>query len=74
MKSNSILTTLRQLAKTLWHRFLNRVKVDTEPHIWKTRSHGSACWHAYDPLTGDQADFGSEDDVRIWIEERYYAH
>jgi hypothetical protein len=58
----------------LWHRFAELFAVDTEPHIWKTRSHGHILWHTYDPDTGESADFASEDEVRIWIENRYYAH
>lgn len=64
-------------AKTLgqlWHRFAEKIAVDTEPHVWKTRDHGHTAWHAYDPNTGNSADFASEGEVRVWLEERYYAH
>jgi len=57
-----------------WHRFAETIAVDTEPHVWKTMSHGHARWHTYDPNTGSATDFASEDEVRIWLEERYYSH
>jgi len=57
-----------------WHRFTELFAIDTEPHVWKTRHHGHILWHTYDPDTGDSADFASENEVRIWLEERYSVH
>ncbi|WP_335078288.1 hypothetical protein [Nostoc sp.] len=42
--------------------------------VWQEsdrRGHIS-CWHAYDPITGRSACFGSEEEMRIWIDKCYY--
>jgi len=42
-----------------------------ELRVWQTRHRDRGYWHAYDPLTGQAACFGSEAEMRIWIEQRY---
>jgi hypothetical protein len=42
-----------------------------EPEIWQTLGRdGTLWWHVYDPMTGRTADLESEEEVRIWLEER----
>jgi hypothetical protein len=67
-------TSVGKALGQLWHRCTEAIAVDTEPHVWKTRDHGHIFWHAYDPNTGSLSDFTSENEVRVWLEERYYAH
>ena len=67
-------TSIRETFHNAWHRFTELFAIDTEPHVWKTRNHGHNLWHTYDPNTGSSADFASENEVRIWLEERYYDH
>jgi hypothetical protein len=46
----------------------------SELQVWQKRDrHGYTCWYAYDPMTATHTCFGSEDDMRVWIEQRYYA-
>lgn len=43
-----------------------------EPRVWKTGDRtGQVLWHAYDPLTNKYAAFDSENEIRVWLEERY---
>ncbi len=41
--------------------------------IWQScdRS-GTTWWHVYDPITGKHSSVASEEELRIWIEKRYY--
>lgn len=44
-----------------------------EPKIWLSKNcYGGIQWNAYDPITGRQASLMSEDEVRTWLEQRYY--
>ena len=45
----------------------------TEPQIKQKRDrYGNAYWHVYDFSTNKSHAFGSEQDVRAWIEEQYH--
>ncbi|MBD1805898.1 hypothetical protein H6F98_10600 [Microcoleus sp. FACHB-SPT15] len=45
-----------------------------EPRIGTVKdSFGKTVWCVYDPITGQSARLASETEVRIWLEERYYA-
>jgi hypothetical protein len=61
-----------------FQRFLQHVvKVITttpELQVWQTHDRkGHISWHAYEPKTGRSACFGSEEEIRVWIEMRYYV-
>ncbi len=44
-----------------------------EPKIWQTLTqNGEMIWNVYDPKTRKTEQFMNEEDVRIWIEQRYY--
>jgi|GEM_PF-1014197 len=44
-----------------------------EPRIvTKTDREGNSCYEVYDPIDRRHYTFGSEHDVRVWLEERYY--
>lgn len=38
----------------------------------KSDRFGNTWWNAYDPATGESVSFGSETEMLIWIEQRYY--
>ncbi|MBD2459507.1 hypothetical protein H6G89_00480 [Oscillatoria sp. FACHB-1407] len=45
----------------------------SEPHVWQERDrHGNLTWRIYEPSTNRSATFASEEEVRIWLEKRYY--
>jgi hypothetical protein len=60
--------TLQQFgAKTM--RFFTG---QTEPRIWQRTRSGNAIWFAHDPITNSTRSFISEQDVRTWLDNRYY--
>ena len=42
-----------------------------QPKIRETVGSGHKTWQVYDPATHQKATFHSEDDVRVWLENRY---
>lgn len=45
-----------------------------EPHVkQKCDRWGNCYWQIYDPLTGFESCFSSEQEVREWLERRYYG-
>lgn len=45
-----------------------------EPRIERKRDrHGNSYWQVYDFTTNKSYRFGSDGDVRAWIEERYHS-
>lgn len=44
-----------------------------ELKIWQTRDwQGQIWWHAFDPKTGHSTYVATEDEMRVWLEKRYY--
>ena len=61
------------LLKKVWQDFFKFIVTSSELQVWQTsNSHGHSSWRAYDPTTGSSACFGSEEDMRAWIEQLYY--
>ncbi|MBW4636124.1 MAG: hypothetical protein KME30_30870 [Iphinoe sp. HA4291-MV1] len=60
--------------KKIWQHFVIWLFSSSDLQVWQeSDSRGRIfCWHAYDPLTGRSACFGSEEEMRIWIEQCYY--
>lgn len=56
-------------------RFLvNQLVRRNEPKIHQTiNRQGTASWKVYDPITEQTSYFDSEQNVRQWIENRYYS-
>lgn len=66
-------SALVQTWKQRWQSFLDAIAGYAEPHVWQeSNQRGEMLWRAYDPVS-DRHFAGSEDDMRRWIEERYYA-
>jgi hypothetical protein len=60
------------LVKARLRDFGQKLTSTPELQVWSTCSkNGLVSWHAYDPITGCSSSFGSEDDMRIWIEQNY---
>lgn len=46
----------------------------TEPQIKQKCDRGGNCyWQIYDPVSGFNSCFGSEQEVREWLERRYHS-
>lgn len=70
---NSEMLGTSSLLETVGQWLSNTLISSSEPRVWQTRDRaGQATWHVYDPTTGHHEDFGSETEVRIWLERRYY--
>ncbi|MEN9226505.1 MAG: hypothetical protein Q6L60_12395 [Thermostichus sp. HHBFW_bins_43] len=59
--------------KHTWQALTNFWVGSDEVQVWQSRDRaGHVLWHAYDPKTNTSATICSEDELRCWIEERYY--
>jgi len=66
---SSVQAALSMLAQTM----VAALAKNSEPRIWQSRDrNGSVAWHLYDPLTNQHARFYSEQEIRIWLEQRYH--
>jgi hypothetical protein len=61
---------MRQLGETILHWMTD----SSEPRIWVHRDrHGTELWEIYDPRSQRRAILLSEEDVREWLDNRYYS-
>lgn len=60
---------LQQLWQSLTHALAN-----DEPRVWQrmNRQGQITSWHIYDPRSGYTVQLGSEMEVRLWLEHRFY--
>ncbi|NJR58283.1 MAG: hypothetical protein HC769_05125 [Cyanobacteria bacterium CRU_2_1] len=57
----------------LWQSLLNGFLGNSEPKIYQKRDrYGDVYFRVYDPMTGTSSSFKSEQEVRIWLDQRYY--
>jgi hypothetical protein len=65
--------TLGQSLKRAWQKLLAWItNPGDEPHIWTSHNrHGDLRWHGYDPLTGHRLYAATENEVLVWLENRY---
>ncbi len=65
--------TLAQFTK-LWQRLSKLMTPNHDPVIQQRidRHSRTVLWHVYDPLSGQSMSFGSELEVRLWLEHRHY--
>jgi hypothetical protein len=61
-------TALTYLGDTIM-RFLTS---NNELRIWQRTRNGRSTWFAYDPVTDRKRQFYSEQEVRLWLDNRYY--
>ena len=65
----SIVPILRKIVQRLIETFIG----SNDLQIGQTYDRfGNKWWHVYDPVTGRHASVDSEEQLRAWIEERYY--
>jgi len=67
---NSYLNMVGRVWQFVSHLIFN----PDEPTVWHKvdRQGRIISWHVYDPSTGHSICFGSEMEVRLWLEHRYY--
>lgn len=61
------------LLNRFWQHLVTTLVKGQEPRIWQTTNrYGNIQWHGYDPVTGYSVCRDSEEEMRIWFEQRYY--
>ncbi len=64
---------LFSLFNKIWQYILIAQAEAQQPKIWQRRDRlGQIWWYGYDPVTDRSICRDSEDEIRIWLEERYY--
>ena len=65
---------IKSQLQTVWYSLVAAMTTSSQLQVWQTRlANGDCSWHAYDPMTGRSACFGSETEMRVWIETQYYT-
>jgi hypothetical protein len=65
---------IKSTLQKVWHSLITVMTTSPQLQVWQTHlANGDCSWHAYDPMTGRSACFGSEADMRVWIETQYYT-
>jgi hypothetical protein len=73
MKIRHLFLALKSTLDSVYQKLILLLTSSPELQVWSTRNrNGDVSWHAYDPITRRSACFGSEDDMRVWIEKRLY--
>ena len=58
----------------LWERLLTLFSGRKEPKIWRKRDRaGNWYFRVFDPITGATSAVESEQELRVWLEKRYYV-
>ncbi len=57
----------------LWQRCCQVLAANQEPRVWQemNRQGTVIAWHVYDPISGHRSCFGTELEVRLWLEQQY---
>ena len=63
---------LRPALHHLGHALLAWLAPGNGPRLRQHWQNGTAHWTAYDPVTNQTQRFSSQDDLRSWLERRYY--
>jgi hypothetical protein len=63
---------LKQLLTTLGDNTMKFLTGSNELRIWQRNQNGQSVWFAHDPVTNRTRSFASEQDVRHWLDRRYY--
>lgn len=66
--------SLVQQLSHAWSQMLAHLSPSSEPHVWATQdATGRTLWNAYDPITGRSLRQVSDEEMRIWLEERHHG-
>lgn len=69
-RSSRWLSSLKAIATSVVKTF---TQDSNAPRIWFSVSEsGQKIWHVYDPITNNHGLYETEQDVRVWLEHRYY--
>jgi hypothetical protein len=63
---------LGRAIKAIGDKIATFLTTGNELHVWTNQQHGHVIWHVYDPMTEHKEQFSSEEELRLWLEQRYY--
>jgi len=63
---------LGRLLNLLEERFMNWLTTGSMPRVSKALQGDAEVWKVYDPIANRTRYFAEENDLRIWMEARYY--
>lgn len=64
---------LFRVIKSCWQSFTKYVSSSSQLQVWQTSDcNGNKYWQAFDPIKNRSVCFGSEAEMRMWIEQYYY--
>lgn len=73
MKILKLASSTSQVFSNLWQALREMIARCAEIQVWqKSDRQGNLYWHGYNPHNGDYVSFGTEAEIRMWIEEHYY--
>ena len=68
-----LFTQLTKLVEKICQRIFNEIQTASELQITQVLDKsGNLAWRVYDPITYNTFIFNDEEEVKIWLEERYY--
>lgn len=74
LRSPKIKLPIIYILRRGWQRLIESFLGSNELQVWQTYDQfGNHWWHAYDPATGRHTSVVSEQELRTWIEKRYYS-
>ncbi len=78
MKTHTVppspLVVIRQQLVRVWNALFDLANRHSDIRIWQRKNRfGEIGWHGYNPNTGEYVAFGTEDEIRSWIEQGYYT-
>jgi hypothetical protein len=72
--SNKKFTSFLQKLGQLWEAMVENILRQDQPKIYvKQNQFGDTYWKIYDPFSQSSKYFKTEQDVRIWLEKRFYS-
>lgn len=66
--SQALVTTFKNAGASVVHQLTR----PNEVRVWQVSDRqGEICWKAYDPYSNATSYLSSENDLRVWLEQRY---
>jgi hypothetical protein len=63
---------LTSLLTALGERTVKFLTTGNELRVWQRDRNGRTLWFAHDPITNRTRSFHAEEDLRSWLDSRYY--
>lgn len=75
LERNRSKLTIAAKLKSIWQTATAYLEASSEPRVWSSQDQaGRIAWSAYDPTTKQSIHQITEQEMRVWLEERHYAY